>query len=150
MKRFLFFLGFIALILPCSGLIADQIVLDQVMSRDEQKRIGIDRLTMKQKIELENWLNKTFILKVQDKAHPAILSMSININNGEKIQLSDNSVWEIAPSDVPTAAIWITPFPVKITPSDDPDYPCLLVNTNSGVSVKAKEITPSPATPPAQ
>ena len=129
---------------------AEGFTLDEVMPKEVQQKAGINKLSPKEKIELENWLNQTFVLKVQ-KAPPAPeLSLSININNGKQLQLSDRSIWEIAPSDVPTSSVWITPFPVKIVPSNDPDYPFLIVNTNSGVSVKAKKLPPpAPAqTPP--
>ncbi|MBS0605165.1 MAG: hypothetical protein JSS60_09060 [Verrucomicrobia bacterium] len=151
MQRSFFLAALTALVLPLAGLMADQIILDSVMSREEQKKTGVDKMTMQQKIELEAWLNKTFILKTTDTSSQTQLSMSINIDNGQKLQLSDNTIWEIAPGDVPTAAVWITPFPVKITPSNDPDYPSLLVNTTSGVSVKARKISPSsPAAQPGQ
>ena len=140
MKRSLFFLSLVTATLAFSSLYAKQIMLDDVMTREEQKKTGITKLSLKEKIELENWLNKTFILKAQDNPTEAQLFLSININNGQKLQLSDESIWEIAPNDIPTAAVWITPFPVKIIPSDDPDYPFLIVNTNTGISVKAKKL----------
>lgn len=145
MNRSLFFLSLATATLTFSHLQAKQIMLDEVMTREEQKKTGVVKLSLKEKIELENWLNKTFVLKVQDQAMEAQLFLSININNGKKLQLSDESIWEIAPSDIPTSAVWITPFPVKIVPSDDPDYPFLIVNINTGISVKAKkvlEVTP--------
>lgn len=120
-------------------LIADQlIILDEVMDKDEQKQTGIDRLNMRQKIALEDWLNKKFVLKKTHSEKESELSMSINIENGKRLQLSDNSVWEIAPHDVSTSSVWITPFPVKITSSNDPNYPCLITNTISGASVRAR------------
>jgi hypothetical protein len=117
-----------------------EFLLDQVMSKEEQKETGVAKLSRNQKIALEAWLNKNFILKSKDQtSQKTQLSLSINIDNGQKLQLSDNSIWEISPDDVSTAAVWITPFPVKITQSDDPDYPYLLVNETSGVSVKARK-----------
>ena len=120
-----------------------QIILDQVMSKEEQKKTGVANLSANQKIALEAWLNQTFVLKQPDKTTNAQLSLSINIDNGQKLQLSDNSIWEVSPNDVPTAAIWITPFPIKISQSNDPDYPYLLVNTTTGQSVKARKVSTS-------
>ena len=128
------------LILPFSTLQA-QMLLDEVMSQEDQKKTGVANLSRKQKLALEAWLNQNFVLKSQQKPPPSELSLSINIDNGRKLQLSDNSLWEIAPNDVPTSTVWITPFPVKVTASGDPDYPCLLVNLNSGASVKARQIS---------
>lgn len=128
-----------------------QIVLDTVMSTEEQQRTGVANLSRNQKLALEAWLNKNFVEKEKTAASQTELSLSININNGQKLQLSDNSLWEIAPTDVQTSSVWITPFPVKITPSGNPDYPCLIIDLNSGDSVKARLITPStqvPSPPP--
>ena len=156
MKRTILFSAITGLALAYSPLQAQQqIILDEVMTRDDQKKTGVANLSRTQKIALETWLNNTFVLKPKEQAPPptAQLSLSINIDNGQKLQLSDNSIWEIAPSDVPTAAVWITPFPVKITQSNDPDYPYLLVNINNGISVKARKAqavsTPAPTMTPA-
>jgi hypothetical protein len=111
------------------------------MSKDEQKKTGVAALSRNQKIALEAWLNQNFALKSKEQVVSSELSLAINIDNGKKLQLSDNSLWEIAPSDVPTTSVWITPFPVKIESSDDPDYPCLIVNLNSGIRVKARNIS---------
>lgn len=121
-------------------------LLDQVMSKDVQKKTGVDKLTPNQKIALEAWLNQNFDLKNTSQAqnsNETQLLLSINIDGGKKLQLSDGSIWEIAPTDVPQSSIWITPFPVKIVPSNDPDYPMLLVNKVSGISVKARRYVPN-------
>lgn len=155
MSRSFFLLSLAAASLAFTHLHAKQIMLDDVMTREEQKKTGVYNLSPKEKIELENWLNRTFVLKDQGApTEQAQLYLSININNGQKLQLSDESIWEIAPADVQTAAVWITPFPVKIVPSNDPNYPSLIVNTNTGISVKARrlESTPPPveSQPPSQ
>lgn len=140
MSRSFFFLSLATITLTFSHLQAKQIMLDDVMTREEQKKTGITKLSLKEKIELENWLNRTFILKAQDQPTDAQLFLSININNGQKLQLSDESIWEIAPDDVSTAAVWITPFAVKIIPGNNPEYPFLIVNINTGISVNARKL----------
>lgn len=152
MQRTIFFSAITSLALVYSPLQAQQlqqqqIILDEVMTKDDQKKTGVANLSRNQKIALEAWLNNTFVLKQKEKAPAAQLSLSINIDNGQKIELSDNSIWEVAPSDVPTAALWITPIPIKITQSNDPAYPYLLVNINNGISIKVKkaQATPMPA-----
>lgn len=141
MKRPIFMTAILSLTLAVSSLHA-QFMLDDVMSKEDQQKTGVATLSAKQKIALEAWLNKNFVLKQQEQnvATPT-LSLAININNGKKLVLSDNSIWEVAPSDVPTSSVWITPFPIKITPSNDPNYPFLLTNVNDGVSVKARKST---------
>jgi hypothetical protein len=120
------------------------IILDDVMSQDEQKLTGVAKLNASEKQALEMWLNKNFILR-ETKQNPKQkeVYLSLNIDNGKRVLLSDNSLYEIAPSDVVTTSAWITPFPIKITQSDDPEYPYKLTNTYSGSSVKAKLIKPS-------
>jgi len=159
MRRSTFLVAISALALLSSQLQAQQIVLDEVMTKEERQKTGVDRLTLAQKVELEAWLNKNFVLKPKGEVKEKQLSLSINIDNGQKLQLSDNSIWEIDPTDVQTSSIWIIPFPVKLVPSNDPEYPCLIVNVNSGVSVKARKVPamgqppssqPSPTQPAAQ
>jgi hypothetical protein len=136
-------LGSIVGLLISTSVHASQILLDQVMSREDQKKTGVANLTRNQKIALEAWLNDNFVLKTKEPTPTVQLSLSINIDNGQKLELSDNSVWEVSPDDVQTASVWITPFPVKITPSNDPEYPFLIVNMNTGISVKARKASPS-------
>jgi hypothetical protein len=137
---------FLLTTLFCSQLPA-QILLDEVMSRDEQQKTGVAKMSRTQKTALEAWLNKNFALKAQTEEHVSNLSLSINIDGGKKLELSDNSIWEIAPDDVQKSVVWITPFPVQISPSGDPDYPCLIINTNSGASVRARQINTSMSQP---
>ncbi len=139
MRRSIFALVLTSLALHCSYLQA-QILLDQVMSKEDQKKTGVDKLTKNQKIALENWLNQNFTPKVVTKESESELFLSINIDNGHKIQLSDNTLWEVSPDDVNTSSLWLTPFAVKIIPSGDPVYPCLIVNKESNVSVKARRV----------
>lgn len=149
MKSLLLFVTYLVL----SSSLQAQILLDQVMSKEEQQKTGVANLSVKQKIALEAWLNKNFVLKQPAKSSDEQLTLSINIDNGKKLQLSDNSLWEVSPEDISTAAIWITPFPIQISKSNDPDYPYLLVNKNTHTSVKARKIStaiPPGISPPAQ
>ena len=139
MRRSTFALVLTSVALHCSYLQA-QILLDHVMSKEDQKKTGVDKLTKNQKIALENWLNQNFIPRVVPKESESELFLSINIDNGHKIQLSDNTLWEVSPDDVNTSSLWLTPFAVKIIPSGDPEYPCLIVNKESNVSVKARRV----------
>ncbi len=139
MGRFIFVLVLTGFALHCSCLQA-QILLDEVMSKEDQKKTGVDKLNKNQKIALEIWLDQNFTPKVKTQESENELFLSINIDNGHKIQLSDNTIWEVSPDDVNTSSFWLTPFAVKIIPSGDPKYPCLIVNKDSNVSVKARRI----------
>ncbi|MBS0605407.1 MAG: hypothetical protein KF898_04455 [Parachlamydiales bacterium] len=119
------------------------ILLDEVMSRDVQQKTGVANLTPLQKAALEDWLNANFEVKSSkvERQAPEIM-LSINIEGGRKLQLSDGTMWEVDPNDVVQSSVWITPFPIRIVPSDSTDYPFLLVNKTSGVSVKARKVVP--------
>ncbi|MES2122613.1 MAG: hypothetical protein V4492_07550 [Chlamydiota bacterium] len=142
---------YIAILSFCvsSPLCAD-ILLDNVMTKEEQKKTGITSLSFQQKVALEAWLNKNCIMKAETLEAPKKggLSMSININNGQKLMLSDNSLWEVNPNDIDVASVWITPFPIQMSPSNDPQYPMLLTNTLTGVSVRARKSSENAENPP--
>ena len=72
-----------------------------------------------------------------------------NLNNGTAIQLSDKSVWEINPQDVPITQGWITPTEIIITQSGNRDYPVQLTNSLTGSSVSARKTVLAPTKPPA-
>lgn len=68
------------------------------------------------------------------------LYLSLNIDDGARLQLSDGTTYEIAPEDRLYSAYWITPFPLTIGASGDPDYPISITNLNSRRSVRGKKI----------
>lgn len=144
MKRFS-----IATIVCLSALLyakADVIILSEVMSREEQKKTGVYNLTANQKAALQDWLNENFILKsnlqtnAEEEKKPLYLSQ--NLDNGKILRLSDDSEYLVAPEDIINSSFWITPFPLRIEPSDDPEYPLRIVNINNGQYVKVRQTKP--------
>ena len=141
------FLTFSMTTLFCSFFVCNQahtlILLDDVMSRAEQTRTGISTLNHIQKYELEVWLNENMDLKPEKaKRNSPQLSVEENISNGQMLRLSDNSLYQIAPSDALRASMWLTPFPVEIISSNNVDYPVILINKNTGERLLAKPIAP--------
>lgn len=146
--------------LVCSASLSARILLDDVMTQADQRKTGISTLTYQQKFALEEWISRNCTMKNAPKVQTQNqLFLSINIDGGQKIQLSDDSIWQISPDDIPTASTWITPVPIQIVPSNYPDFPSLLVDTQTGNSVKAKKISgtnmgvptvPAPSTPSTQ
>ena len=117
------------------------ILLDDAMSKEDQKRTGIVNLTFAQKQALEQWLNQYCELRSAPKAaEQKNLYLSEIIENGTKVQLSDGSVWLVDPVDVERAALWISSGALKIVQSNNPDYPCLIVDPSTGISIKAKKL----------
>jgi hypothetical protein len=115
------------------------IKLNEMMSLDEQKKTGVSQLSEMQKQELEKWMNDKFILKSSRTDTPP-LTLQQNLQSGAQLELSDGSIYEIAPSDRSKTTFWLTPITLKISPSNDPKYPALLTNTLTGVSVRAKQV----------
>lgn len=69
------------------------------------------------------------------------LYLSLNIEEGKRLELSDGSTYEIAPEDRLYTIYWITPFPIMLGKSDDPDYPVKITNVTTGTSVNGKKIS---------
>ena len=132
-----------------------RITLSDTMSIQMQKKTGVIDLSYQQKLALEQWLNDNFALKNQPEAKKkddTQVYLSENINNGQKLELSDGSVWEVQPEDVNKASFWITPFPLEFLPNEDPldnaEYPKKILNKYTGVTVRVKQLrAPNPIQP---
>ncbi|HEY2811527.1 MAG TPA: hypothetical protein VGJ00_09100 [Rhabdochlamydiaceae bacterium] len=145
--RLLFAFCAIAIAAP---LLCKQLILDEIMSKEDQKNTGIAFLTPNQKKALEQWVNDNCnCVEKNPPEEKRSLYVSINVSSGRQIRLSDNSLWDIDPTDYSTSEAWLASIPIKIVPSDDIDYPYLLVNENTGASVKARRTQPPPLPPPA-
>jgi len=114
------------------------ISLDEMMTADEKKKTGVSTLSQQQKQELDKWLNLKLTVKTENKDKAIFLSE--NINSGQRLKLSDDSIYEIAPADRGRAEFWLTPFQVKLEPSGDPAYPVKITNLVTQISVKAKQV----------
>jgi hypothetical protein len=134
------FFALFAIYLFCSNAFGT-IALDQMMPQDIQQRTGVSTLSPAQKQELEEWINQHFVLKAEPKTTKDVY-LSQNLDQGRKLRLTDGSLYEVFPSDVPKTAFWITPFPLEITPSGDPTYPWIITNKTSGTKVKVKQLEP--------
>jgi hypothetical protein len=132
-----------------SPLLSKALVLDEVMSKEDQKRTGVAYLSTNQRIALEQWINQNCNCpsRIAPTEQENNLFVSINIDSGRKIQLNDNSIWDVDPKDYNISEAWLSSIPVKIVPSYDPDYPCLLVNRNTGVSIKVRKGQAPASTP---
>lgn len=118
---------------------------DQLMTVDEQKKTGVAKLSDSQKKALEAWIDSKFVLKTAE-THAATISLQENRMNGTQLLLSNNELYEIAPTDRAQASSWLSVI-VTVSTSGDPNYPWKLTNTVTKTSVKGKLL---PMTPPAQ
>lgn len=117
--------------------------LDQIMLPADQKRTGVANLSMEQKYALADWIDQHFIIKSAEQNRA--LAISLNINGGTKLLLSDHSLYAISPDDVALASAWLSPSLVDIVSSGDAQYPDRIINKDTGTSVKAKKISASPS-----
>ncbi len=81
----------------CIAFCTDTILIEDVMSKEEQKKTGVSQLNFNQKRALEAWLNENFVLKTKKETTPLARTLSLNIDNGKELQLSDNTIWEVNP-----------------------------------------------------
>jgi len=112
------------------------IKLEDEMTKEEQQTTGVATLNAAQKEALEKWINDKFTLKT--KSSGALPTLQQNMNNGSQLELSDGSIYEIAPSEQAKTLYWLSPVGMEISASNDPMYPYLVKNTLTGVSVRAK------------
>lgn len=63
------------------------------------------------------------------------------LSGGQKIRLSDGSLWKIHPKDVDKTGGWLGPADIKISKgSGNPDYPYLITNLWTETTVIAQKI----------
>ena len=61
------------------------------------------------------------------------------IESGNFIELSDNSLWQVADDDTNTAEGWILPSDILLKEAKDKNYPYTLTNTATGQTIKVKK-----------
>ena len=137
---------FISYLLGCSFLISSPafslILLDQEMTPEEQKKTGISKLTEAEQRHLEQWINENLDKKSKPHSQPFGMDLYVSevINGGQRIRLSDNTLYELTPEDWVKAQAWIGLTKVQVTHSPNEYYPFTITNPNSGYSVKARLI----------
>lgn len=72
------------------------------------------------------------------------LYLSYNLNGGATLKLTDGSTWQIHPDDTIKTSMWITPLEIKVSPSQDPNYPYFLENSLTHEKVRAKSESNAP------
>ncbi|MCP5537205.1 MAG: hypothetical protein H7A51_13375 [Akkermansiaceae bacterium] len=140
-----------------SSLFSQALSLDKVMSKEDQKKCGINMLTKEEKANLEIWLTK-FTLRAMQAAKKPIAQpakrvvglyrggakghwIQKKIDNGSMIQLEDGSIWEVSPMSKIDTALWLAIDNVIIASSKNPLYPYLIINSGDGTKAEAKLIS---------
>lgn len=117
--------------------------INDLMSIEDQQRTGVIKLSQKQKMELATWITEHCYrspkcTSPENASSTSHLSISLNVYNGKILQLSDNSVWEVAPEDRTISQGWLNSVPLKLSSSGDQKYPYMLTNTQNHTSIKVR------------
>ena len=126
-------------------------LFDANMSPQEMNQTGMSKLSAQEKQALQKWLDANYTKKspaVAQSPKSTTPTLQENLKNGTFIRLTDNTLWEIKPSDTPITQGWITPVEIKVAPSNDTVYPYTLTNTLTGSSVKARKAQSIPPSSP--
>ncbi len=120
--------------------------LNSWMSNNEQKQMGINKLTKTEKQSLALWLKKTLNNKIKDSG-TAFLTITANNFKKGNLKLNDGSVWQIHTKDINRVEFWQTGTKIKILSSDNHLYPYLFVLAGNGDTAQAQLMSkPLPTT----
>jgi hypothetical protein len=120
-------------------LLAAALAFDSSMSDEEMEKTGVAKLTIQERMALQEWIEDHHSKKIVAQNKKSIPILQEVIKGGRFIRLSDNSLWEIDTHDTPITQAWITPTEIKILSVNDSDYPYTLTNSLTGSSVKARK-----------
>ncbi len=119
------------------------IIIDDYMTKEEKQRTGVANLKYQQFVALENWLNRNFCPRTcSDSGEEDVEELSIaeNFNGGSQLRLTNGKYYQVHPQDRRVSSGWLTPFPIHIGQTSDPEYPLLITDMQTRSSVHAKEI----------
>jgi hypothetical protein len=129
-------------------------ILDHDMNTQDQKITGVHKLSDKEKAALQKWIDLHYQKKPEvasaepppstplKGAHP---TLSENLMNSHYLRLSDGTLWNVRPEDVPIAQAWITPVEIMVSQSSNPFYPYRLTNKVSGTSILVRKVDKLPS-----
>jgi len=124
--------------------------LDAVMSKADQDRTGVSKLSPKERAALEQWLTD-FAITIATKApgdaspQPKVAGyagigqkhwVKSKADGGKFIQLEDGSLWEISPIDKINTMLWLPLDDVVVVESTNPLYPYKLVGERDAAEAK--------------
>jgi hypothetical protein len=124
--------------------------LDAVMSKADQDRTGVSKLSLKERAALEQWLTDFAITVATKTAADAALSpkaaayagigqkhwVKSKADGGAFIQLEDGSLWEVSPIDKINTMLWLPLDDVVVVQSKNPLYPYKLVGERDAAEAK--------------
>jgi len=133
-----------------------EVNLDKIMTPSEQKETGVQNLSPKEKQALQQWLTSWTInllntTQTTDQPQQNNSPYQSNIqtpitvvrvyNGGNKIELSNQSMWTVFPIDIAIASSWLPRDSIEILQGTDLYYPYYLRNTKNSRMIKAQNIS---------
>ena len=116
------------------------------MTPQDLQNTGMNKLNDQEKMALQQWIDAHYDKKAMtssslppNPAKAGKVSLSENLMSGRYVRLSDGTLWNIRPQDVPIVQGWITPADIVVSPSDNSFYSYKLTNQVSGSSVLARK-----------
>jgi hypothetical protein len=121
----------------------ESLTLDQLMTPEEQIRMGIEKLSKSQRVELEQWITSwtRYVAEYTQKKMGAETDVAYSgvgsghwiseiSGGGQSVLLNDWSEWEISSSSQMIVSDWLPTTQVTVIENDQPhgDYGYLLVN----------------------
>ncbi len=133
---------------------------EKLMSKEDQKRTGVSRLTPTERRALEEWMYQWTVKAVRfasrsgqerntqsvPRARGTCLQtgsghwVSKTIEGGKYVELEDGSLWEISALDRINSMLWLVTENIAIVASQNPIYPCRMINKDSEDTAEAKRI----------
>jgi len=128
------------------------------MTKADQERTGVSKLSAKEKAALEQWLTR-FAIAVATKVAPEAPAapkaaaygaagqkhwVKSKADGGAFVQLEDGSLWQISPLDKINTMLWLPTENVVVVESNNPQYPYKLVGERD--TAEAKLVTRGPGT----
>ena len=120
-------------------------VLDTEMSQEDKKSTGINKLSDSEKTALQQWIDANYqkkgaeSLSGSQQVKGIYPTLSENLMKSQYLRLSDGTLWNVRPEDVPIAQSWITPVQIVVSQSSNPFFPYKLTNQVSGTSILARK-----------
>ena len=106
--------------------------LNKIMTKTEQDRTGVSKLSAKEKAALEEWLTD-FVIGIaaqKSNVYPGVGQehwVKETVDSGAFIRLEDNSLWEISPIDTINTILWLPIDNIIVIESTNALYPYKLV-----------------------
>ena len=125
-------------------LVAAVTAFDNIMTADEKRKTGINKLNEQEKTALQEWIDTKYRAQPKETTNQTLITLQENLMNGQYIKLSDQTLWHIRPEDYSIVQGWVTSVELVISPGTDPFFPIKLTNKVTGSSVFARKIDQLP------